>query len=438
MIIINKSDYERIKKNIFGNGFNFLLTIGSQLIYIPLMLLSWGVTNTGYWMFFITIPTILSFWKLDFSEASRQELTLNKKKNPNEVYTISLIFTLFTILILGMVYFFVNLNFLEKFEVLKNNNINNLNIILISIFCGFALELITNNHLVLTQYKGKIYISEITNGLYLTLERITVAAIGFFTSHLLYAAIAYAIIKTLKLISVKFIINFSIKFNFDLMIITKKEFNNILVKSKNIYFYNLSNMINVAGFTYFIGYFFNAEIITLVNSLQTMFKFAVFRINRIFIDVLSFEFSNLYSKKKFSKILDINNFQKKNVYIFLISFLIIGYFFGPYIFNYWTINKFVEFQSIIILVIIESILSMLAYNELLLAMALNRLKNITLYGLIINILSFCFLLFFEVGRSNLDYIYYIIILKTLIIYLLNKNYNLNLINNLFIKKINST
>ena len=389
MIIINKSDYERIKKNIFGNGFNFLLTIGSQLIYIPLMLLSWGVTNTGYWMFFITIPTILSFWKLDFSEASRQELTLNKKKNPNEVYTISLIFTLFTILILGMVYFFVNLNFLEKFEILKNNNINNLNIILISIFCGFTLELITNNHLVLTQYKGKIYISEITNGLYLTLERITVAAIGFFTSHLLYAAIAYAIIKTLKLISVKFIINFSIKFNFDLMIITKKEFNNILVKSKNIYFYNLSNMINVAGFTYFIGYFFNAEIITLVNSLQTMFKFAVFRINRIFIDVLSFEFSNLYSKKKFSKILDINNFQKKNVYIFLISFLIIGYFFGPYIFNYWTINKFVEFQSIIILVIIESILSMLAYNELLLAMALNRLKNITLYGLIINILSFC-------------------------------------------------
>ena len=82
MIIINKSDYKRIKKNIFGNGFNFLLTIGSQLIYIPLMLLSWGVTSTGYWMFFITIPTILSFWKLDFSEASRQELTLNKKKIP--------------------------------------------------------------------------------------------------------------------------------------------------------------------------------------------------------------------------------------------------------------------------------------------------------------------------------------------------------------------
>ncbi len=433
MLAENKLGFNRIKKNIFGNGFNFLLTVGSQLFYIPLMLLSWGVTQTGYWMFFITIPTILSFWKLDFSEASRQELTLNKKKDRNEVYTISLIFTLFTILILGIVYFFVNLNFLENFEVLKNHNIYNLNIILILIFYGFALELITNNHLILTQYKGKIYLSEITNGVYLTLERIFVAAIGFFTIHLLYAAITYAVIKTIKLISVKFIINYSVNFKFNFMNISKKEFNNILIKSKNIYFYNISNMINVAGFTYFIGYFFNAEIITLINSLQTMFKFAIFRINRIFIDVLSFEFGYFYSKKKFSKVLNIYNFQKKNVYIFLASFLAIGYFLGHHIFNYWTINRFEEFQSIIILVIIDSILAMLAYNELLLGMSLNRLKNITLYALVINILSYGFLLFFDDLRSNLNYIYYVIILKSFLVYLLNKNFNLNFLNNLLIK-----
>jgi len=76
---------------------------------------------------------------------------------------------------------------------------------------------------------------------------------------------------------------------------------------------------------------------------------------------------------------------------------------------------------------------MLAYNELLLGMALNRLKNITLYALVINILSYGFLLFFEDLRSNLNYIYYVIILKSFLVYLLNKNYNLNLINNLLIK-----
>ena len=118
---------------MYGNGFNFLLTILSQLFYIPIMLLSWGVTQTGYWIFFIAIPSMLSFWKLDFSEASRQELTLNKKKNPNVIYSISLIFTLLTVVIFGIVYFFINLNFLENFEVIKNHNITNLNIILILI-----------------------------------------------------------------------------------------------------------------------------------------------------------------------------------------------------------------------------------------------------------------------------------------------------------------
>ena len=72
MISKTKINLNRIKKNIFGNSFNFSLTVISQLLYIPIMLLSWGVTQAGYWMFLLTIPTILSFWNLDFTEASRQ------------------------------------------------------------------------------------------------------------------------------------------------------------------------------------------------------------------------------------------------------------------------------------------------------------------------------------------------------------------------------
>ena len=72
MLLKFKKDLNRIKKNIFGNSFNFSLTVISQLFYIPMMLLSWGVAQTGYWMFLLTIPTILSFWNLDFTEASRQ------------------------------------------------------------------------------------------------------------------------------------------------------------------------------------------------------------------------------------------------------------------------------------------------------------------------------------------------------------------------------
>ena len=72
MISKTKINFNRIKKNIFGNSFNFSLAVISQLLYIPIMLLSCGVTRTGYWMFLLTIPTILSFLNLDFTEASRQ------------------------------------------------------------------------------------------------------------------------------------------------------------------------------------------------------------------------------------------------------------------------------------------------------------------------------------------------------------------------------
>ena len=165
-----------------------------------------------------------------------------------------------------------------------------------------------------------------------------------------------------------------------------------------------------------------------------MFKFLVLRINRVFIDVFSFEFGNFYSKKKYSNIVNAYNFQKKYVYIFLLSFLIIGYFIGPYIFNYWTVGEFTEFRSVIVLVILECIFTMLAYNEILLGMALNKLKKITFYSLVINILSFGCLLFFENLRLDLNNIYYILILKSFFIYLMNKNYNLKLINNLLVKK----
>ena len=96
-------------------------------------------------------------------------------------------------------------------------------------------------------------------------------------------------------------------------------------------------------------------------------------------------------------------------------------------------DKFTEFRSIIVLVILECIFTMLSYNELLLGMALNKLKKITFYALVINILFIGCLLFIENLRLNLSNIYYILILKSFFIYLMNKNYNLKLINNVLVK-----
>ena len=92
----NKNDIIRIKKNIGGNlviTSSFFLI---QFFHIPLMLYIWGVDKTGYWFYLLAIPSLLSFWKINFSEASKQELIIKKNSNKNEIYTISFLFTFIT------------------------------------------------------------------------------------------------------------------------------------------------------------------------------------------------------------------------------------------------------------------------------------------------------------------------------------------------------
>ena len=90
---MNKFNFERIKRNIFGNSFRFSSSIIVQVFYLPLMFYAWGSVNTGYWLFLIAAPQILSFWKINFSEAAKQELTLRNGKNESYLYTISLCLT---------------------------------------------------------------------------------------------------------------------------------------------------------------------------------------------------------------------------------------------------------------------------------------------------------------------------------------------------------
>tara|TARA_Y100001970_G_C14161029_1_gene818543 strand:+ start:255 stop:1562 length:1308 start_codon:yes stop_codon:yes gene_type:complete len=425
---------KRIKKNIFGNSFNFSLAVLAQLFYIPLMLYSWGAVQTGYWFFFISIPQILSFWKLDFAEASKNELTINNGKNKNEIFTISLIFTFLVIFILGIIFFTINFNFINNFEIFKDHKINNFNIILILIFFSFAIELIVNNFYILSLYTGKIYKSEVTNGIFSALEKIAIGCVGFFTIHLFYAAIIFLCIKIIKFIFVKYFINLDI--DFKITKIPKKLFYNIFSKSINIYYLNLTNLINVSGLTYFVGYFYNSEIVALLNALQTMFKFTVYRVNKVFIDVLYFEFAYYFSKKKIKKVLEIYRFQKEKNYIFLFCFSIFVLLFGEYIFNLWTNNNFKNFNNIMLLIMADSILMMLSYNDQLLSRTLNKLEGIALMNLIVTIMSFLPLIFFENLRINLEMIFYIIAIKSLLIFFINKYFNALFIKN-YLKKFSN-
>ena len=101
IIFLNPVDRKRILKNIFGQSSDLLTSIVIQLLFTPLMLITWGPKYTGIWLFITSLPSVISFWKLSFSEACRQQIILSGESSKNKIYSISLILTLLVIIITG-------------------------------------------------------------------------------------------------------------------------------------------------------------------------------------------------------------------------------------------------------------------------------------------------------------------------------------------------
>ena len=79
----------RVKKNFISLFSNFSFKILIQIIYPPLMLLTWGVENFGIWIFITAIPSTLAMLNLNFSYAARIEMTINNAKVKKKLVNIN-------------------------------------------------------------------------------------------------------------------------------------------------------------------------------------------------------------------------------------------------------------------------------------------------------------------------------------------------------------
>ena len=161
----------------------------------------------------------------------------------------------------------------------------------------------------------------------------------------------------------------------------------------------------------------------MITALQTLFKFLILWIYGIFDNVLRYEFANFYKNKQFLKIIKLYKYQKNLLYIILLLFFVMTYLVGKNIFDIWTGYIFIYKINLIYLVMIESIIFLLGYNQIILLYSLNRLKKISFYGLIINVLVLIILFSFESTRVNIETIYYVLIFKSLMILFINIIFN---------------
>ena len=164
----------------------------------------------------------------------------------------------------------------------------------------------------------------------------------------------------------------------------------------------------------------------MVSAVQTMFRFTIYSVNRVFIDVLFFEFANYIRSRNIQKALEIYKFQRFYFILFLIIFALFTIFLGELIFNIWTNYNFTLFSNIILLITLDSIISIISYNNLLLARSMNRIDKISFKILLITLIVFVMILYFDYFKIDLEKLYLIVILKNFIeslyTYFFNKNF----------------
>ena len=65
--IFKKNEILRIKRNFFSQSMMFISSSLIQILIVPLMILAWGIENYGIWIFFMSLPAILTLFNLHFA-----------------------------------------------------------------------------------------------------------------------------------------------------------------------------------------------------------------------------------------------------------------------------------------------------------------------------------------------------------------------------------
>ena len=82
MNILNfsKKSLKNINKNFFSFFSIFTTQTIVQVLFPPIMIFVWGVENFGIWILIISIFSILKILHMNFSAASRSEMSINFEK----------------------------------------------------------------------------------------------------------------------------------------------------------------------------------------------------------------------------------------------------------------------------------------------------------------------------------------------------------------------
>ena len=424
----------RIYKNLKGLLLEFFSRTTIQIFFFPLMFYIWGTEYTGIWIFLTSITTFAALTNLNPDEFIRQHMILNfdNKIEKQKIYSNGFIIALINSLFFFLVVYFVNLIFLDKFTITENINFKDLKTFIFIIAFGSALTIISNYFLIKFEIEGKIFLKVNLTNLFFILNRVVPLLVGLYSNdfnNIFYAYIGLQIIQLIIFLywskKVKIFFNYS-----DVSIGYLKK---IIKNSLRYYLINLKGLLSVSGLNYIIGFFFNAEIISIYNAINVMFKWFYVRIIGIVHTITTYEIARF--SKIIKKIKILNKRIDISAYVFGLILIIISFTFGKLIFNEWTLYRFENFDNLkvlIYLITIEAILYVLCSNELIYLKAINKIRIVAEINIILESVSLIIIFISLLKFQNIMIVIQIQIIKNLILLFINKIYKnkqLNLTHN---------
>ena len=363
MNILNIPSYRL--RGIYKNFLSFFSIFSTQtiiqILYPPAMIFAWGIENFGIWILLTSIPSILTILNINFSSASRSEMSIfyEKKKltHVNKIFQNTLCLILLSSLLFFLIW--VTIFSLDKidFKTLENIDVENFKIIFLFLVLSSHCLIIDQIFYCGITYKGDTSKYNYNILIYDILIKIIIPFLGLFTNNLIYASLILFILSICKTFCLFILFKYQNKNNFNLK--TNLFDTKLCIKLFKLSFSyqldNISHIIRNNGLIILVGSFFSPIIVGLISTSRTLFYFLPIRFLDVINSTLFFEFSKMYGRRDLSLSKVFFKYHILANIFMMIVFSILSVIFGKFIYDFWTNNKYDLSTSLMIIIIADAV-----------------------------------------------------------------------------------
>lgn len=403
----------RILAGMGANSFGMALTIGIQLVSLPIFLHYWNTSTYGVWLMLSAIPAYLSMADVGMVSAAGNKMTIavarGDLKEANKIFQSALKF-------MTMVCSFIAFIALIAILFSPKSLLSNLDLRLALLALCFGVLIALFDGLSQTIFKAtQRYAIGTTLGNFVRLAEwagymIGLASIGTFTAVALCGFFA-RLVGTIIVTQLSKHGNHGI--HWGMRHADNDEIRAMIKPAMSFMAFPLANALSFQGITLLVGAIFGPITVTLFSTYRTIARTAV-QITAIFSHALWPEFSRLFGESASSAIQHV--FNRSAVFgtlqAFALSLLL--YFVSPWLLKLWTQGEIEFIPKLMLLMLLYAAVSGAWHIPKILLMATNQHIDLAYWAVIAAVFS-VFLAWGLSYRLNLDGIVVAMLLSELLI-----------------------